>query len=68
MDILYVKRTKSKDKLDLSLRRLRNQHRGENSFARRQPPIRSVLDALVSTPYSTHIVIVTDFCKNASKI
>ena len=53
--IFFCSHTTLKDQLSILLRRLRNQHRGTSSFARRQPPIQPVLDALISTPYCMHI-------------
>ena len=65
MDIPLL-HTTLKDQLSILLRRLRDQHRGTSSFARRQPPIQPVLDALISTPYDMHGFILSYFSKKSS--
>ena len=61
--IFFCSHTTLKDQLSILLRRLRNQHRGTSSFARRQPPIQPVLDALISTPYCMHVYCTAFFEK-----
>lgn len=64
---LYIKHARPKDKQGLLLRRLREQHRGASSFARWQPPIQPVLDALPLLPTACILYgfIVHDFSEKA---